>query len=195
MRIGFDYDGVLCLTPFGRMAVHAPGDVPPLPAGYERFYERTRPHSPLRLAVEYLRFAWRPMAPDATALLRELNAAGHEVYIVTGRSMAGEPLIRQWLRRNALDGCVSGVRMAPRGLRPSQHKLAVALIERLDAHIDDDPRTAYHLARNGVPRVFLYDHAGAHGGATPPPNLMLVRRLSELPRILAPRASVSGGSP
>jgi flavin-dependent dehydrogenase len=49
----------------------------------------------------------------------------------------------------------------------------------LDAHIDDDPRTAYHLARNGVASVYLLDHAGAHGDEPPPPGLMLVRTLSE----------------
>jgi hypothetical protein len=184
MRIGFDFDGVLCLTPFGRMAVHAPGEVPPLPPDYrERYAQHARP-SPLRLTVEYLRFAWRRMSPDAAALLRELDAAGHEIYIVTGRSAAGEPLIRGWLRRHGLEPSVAGVRMAPPGLRPSQHKLATARIERLDAHIDDDPRTAYYLAANGVARVFLYDHAGAHGDATPPPNLRLVRTLRELPQLL-----------
>ena len=49
----------------------------------------------------------------------------------------------------------------------------------IDAHIDDDPRTAYHLADNGVERVFLYDHAGAHGDAPPPQHLTLVRSLAE----------------
>ena len=69
--------------------------------------------------------------------------------------------------------------MAPPGLRPPQHKLATALRLRLDVHIDDDPRTAYHLAAHGVPRVYLLDHAGAHGDAAPPPGLVLVRSLEE----------------
>jgi hypothetical protein len=49
----------------------------------------------------------------------------------------------------------------------------------IDAHIDDDPRTAYHLASNGVERVFLYDHAGAHGNVPLPAHLTLVRSLRE----------------
>jgi hypothetical protein len=69
--------------------------------------------------------------------------------------------------------------MAPAGLRPAQHKLATARLLGIDAHIDDDPRTAFHLARNGVARVYLYDHAGAHGDAPLPPNLTLVRSLRE----------------
>jgi hypothetical protein len=51
----------------------------------------------------------------------------------------------------------------------------------IDVHIDDDPRTAYHLARNGV-RSFLLDHAGVHAAAgdePPPAGLTVVRSLRE----------------
>ncbi len=178
MRIGFDFDGVLCVTPFGRLAVHAPGRVPDLPEGYERLYEAAPAHSPLRLAVEYLRFAWRPLSREAADVLR-LLAGDNDVYITTGRSAAGERLLRRWLQRHELDGLVAGVWMAPRGLRPAQHKLATAKILEFDAHIDDDPRTAYYLAEHGVPRVCLLDHAGAYGDASLPPGLTLVRSLRE----------------
>jgi len=178
MRIGFDFDGVLCLTPFGRLAVHAPSEVPDLPADYEALYRRPQLRNPLRLAIEYLRFGWRRMSPEAAAVLRDLSAR-HEVYIVTGRSVAGEPLIRRWLRSRGLDGAVSGVEMAPPGLRPSQHKLARARILGIEAQIDDDPRTAYYLAEHGVPRVFLLDHARAHGDAPLPPRLALVHSIRE----------------
>ncbi len=177
MRIGLDFDGVLCLTPFGRFAVHAPGGVPDLPDGYEQLYDCRPESNPLRLAVEYLRFGWRRMSPDAAAVLRALRRS-HELYIVTGRSAAGEPLIRRWLRAHRLDELVAGVQMAPQGLTPSQHKLATAKILSLDAHIDDDPRTAYYLAEHSI-RVHLLDHAGAHGDAPLPPNLTLVRTLGE----------------
>ncbi|HYM16276.1 MAG TPA: hypothetical protein VEZ14_12020 [Dehalococcoidia bacterium] len=177
MRIAFDFDGVLCLTPFGRFAVHAPGHVPDLPADYEALYTPREVH-PLRLAVEYLRFAWRPAAPGAIDLVREL-AARHELHIVTGRSATGEPLLRRWLRRHAIEGAFKSIRMAPEGLKSAQHKLAIARIVGIDAHIDDDPRTAYYLAAHGVPRVYLYDHAGAHGSATLPAHLTLVRSLNE----------------
>ncbi|MDP9238478.1 MAG: hypothetical protein M3P30_13975 [Chloroflexota bacterium] len=178
MRIGFDFDGVLCLTPFGRLAVHAPAPVPDLPPDYEALYSAVRPSNPLRLGVEYLRFGWRRMAPDAAQVLRDLSD-GNEIYIVTGRSVAGEPLIRRWLRRNGIDDKIAGVRMAPPGLRPAQHKLATARMLGIEAQIDDDPRTAYHLAEHGVPHVFLFDHAGAHGDAPLPPRLRLVRSLRE----------------
>jgi hypothetical protein len=178
MRIGLDFDGVLCLTPFGRLAVHAPKPVPALPPDYEALYRRPAPGGPARLAVEYLRFGWRRMAPDAAPVLADL-AQGHEVYIVTGRSVAGESLLRRWLRRHGLDSRIAGVRMAPPGLRPAQHKLATALMLGIDAHIDDDPRTAYHLAEHGVDRVYLYNHAGAHGDAPLPAHLTLVRSLRE----------------
>jgi hypothetical protein len=178
MRIGFDFDGVLCLTPFGRLAVHAPGDVPELPPNYEALYRGPSGRNPLRLAIECLRFGWRRMSPEAAGVLRDLSAH-HEVYIITGRSVAGEPLIRRWLHSRALDGCVSGIEMAPSGLRPPQHKLARARMLGIEAQIDDDPRTAYYLAEHGVPRVFLLDHAGAHGDAPLPPRLALVRTISE----------------
>jgi len=184
MRIGFDFDGVLCPTPFGRLAVHAPSPVPDLPAGYESLYHQRPPVNPLRLAVEYARFGWRGSSSEAVAVLTEL-ASAHAVYIVTGRSAVGEPVVRRWLQRRRLDDTVAGVWMAPRGLRPAQHKLAVARILGLDVHVDDDPRTAYHLARSGVPRVFLFNHAGAHGHEPPAASLTLVRSLSEVPRTLA----------
>lgn len=178
MRIGFDFDGVLSVTPFGRYAVHAPGPVADLPEDYASLYDAPRRGSPLRLAVEYARFGWRRMAPDAAIVLRELSAR-HEVYIVTGRSAAGLSLVQRWLRRRGLEDAVIAVRMAPRGLRPPQHKLAIARMLALDVHIDDDPRTAYHLAANGVPRVYLLDHANAHGDAPLPERVTVVRSLRE----------------
>ncbi len=178
MRIGFDCDGVLSYTPFGRLAVHAPSIVPELPPGYEDLYRLPARGGRLRQAVEYLRFAWRPMMPEAASVVRAL-AARHELYVVTARTLAGERLLRRWLRRHGVEECFAGFRMAPPGLRGPQHKLATARMLGIDAHIDDDPRTAYHLANNGVERVFLYDHAGAHGDAPLPPHLTLVRSLTE----------------
>lgn len=178
LRISFDFDGVLCLTPFGRMAVHAPSPVDPLPDAYERLYDAPPPGGPLRLGVEYLRFGWRRMAPDAAEILRDLSPQ-NEIYIVTGRSAAGESLLRRWLRKRSLDAAIAGIHMAPPGLRPPQHKLATARRLGIDVHIDDDPRTAYHLAEQGVPRVYLLDHAGAHGDVPLPPRLTLVRSLAE----------------
>ena len=179
MRIGFDFDGVLCLTPFGRLAVHAPSPVPDLPAGYEALYEQARSRARCGWQSSTCASPGGRTQPDAAAVLHELTAA-HEVYIVTGRSWAGEPLVRRWLRGHGLDERIAGIRMAPPGLRPAQHKLATARILGIDAHIDDDPRTAYHLAKNGVPRVYLLDHAGAHGDAPLPPHLTLVRSLREV---------------
>lgn len=189
MRIGFDLDGVLCATPFGRMAVHAPSPVPALPANHERLYEATTRTDPLRGAVEWLRFAWRPAAPGAADAVRDL-AERHELFVVTGRSAAGQRVTSAWLRRRRLSDCLAGISMAPPGLRPAQHKLAAARRLSLDAHVDDDPRTAFHLALNGVARVFLLDHAGARGDTPPPPNLTLVtslhdfvQRIGELPGV------------
>ncbi|MBI5287491.1 MAG: hypothetical protein HY873_00795 [Chloroflexi bacterium] len=177
MRIGFDFDGVLCPTPFGRLAVHAPSPVEDLPPDYAALYERRAAVNPLRLALEYLRFSWRGAAKDGGAVLREL-AAHHELYIVTGRSRKGEALMEHWLRARGWRDCFSGIWMAPSGLRPPQHKLAVAKMMGIDAHIDDDPRTAYHLAKHGV-RSYLLDHAGAHGDLPLPEGCTLVRSLAE----------------
>lgn len=178
MRIAFDFDGVLILTPFGRLAVHAPKPVAPLPPDFDQLYEAATAKNPLRLGIEYLRFGWRRTAPDAAAVLRELSAS-HELHIVTGRSRAGISIVRGWLRRQGLDGFIKDVHMAPPGLRPPQHKLAIAKLVGIDAHIDDDPRTAYHLSRSGVGRVYLLDHAAAHGDAPLPSGLTLVRSLHE----------------
>ena len=71
--------------------------------------------------------------------------------------------------------------MAPVGLRPPQHKLAVAKMLAVDMHIDDDPRTAFYMARNGLRYVFLLDHAGALGGAELPANVHIIPALSNLP--------------
>jgi hypothetical protein len=168
------------------MAVHAPTPVTDLPDAYERLYERKRRTSRLRLAVEYARFGWRRMSTDAAPVLNRLIDAGHECWIVTGRSEQGIALLHRWLRRSGLDERVAGVRMAPPGLRPPQHKLAIAKILGIDSHIDDDPRTAYHLAKNGVPHVYLLDRADAQDDTPLPAGLTVVRSLPEFAdRILA----------
>lgn len=180
MRISFDFDGVLCPTPFGRLAVHKAGKpVADLPPGYERLYEHAPPSGRGRLLVEYLRFGWRRVSPEAAPLLRDLIAAGHEVIIVTGRSVAGMAILESWLKREGLEDAVD-VHMAPPGLRPPQHKLAVARIHKVDVHIDDDPRTAWHLANNGVERVYLLAHAGVPVEGESPEGLVVVRGLGEL---------------
>jgi hypothetical protein len=184
MRISIDFDGVLCHTPFGRLAVHAPGGVPELPDNYAELYESAPPGGPLRLLVEYARFAWRRMDPRAESLLRDLSSL-HEVAIVTGRSVAGEALITRWLRRTGLDTRVA-LRMAPPGLWPAQHKLATARMLNVDAHLDDDPRTAHYLAGHGVPHVYLLNHAGLEEhAASHPAGLEVVRTLADFANAIA----------
>jgi hypothetical protein len=185
MRISIDYDGVLCHTPFGRLAVHAPGGVPDLPDDYARCYDEPVRPNPLRVGVEYARFAWRRMEPEAAPLLRDMLAAGHEVWIVTGRSVDGERLIAGWLRRSGLAGSV-GLRMAPPGLRPAQHKLATAKLLAIGVHLDDDPRTAHYLAEHGVPRVYLLDREHIDAVAPMPRGLAIVRSLAEFKAALKP---------
>jgi hypothetical protein len=160
------------------MAVHAPQAVADLPPEYETLYEGRGTGGPLRLGIEYARFGWRRMSREAAPILRELTRAGDAVYIVTGRSAAGLRIVQSWLSREQLSEQVQ-VRMAPPGLRPPQHKLAVARMLDLDVHIDDDPRTAYHLARNGVPRVFLLQHTSVEFNDPAPPGLVAVQSLGE----------------
>src|SRR5512146_2228215 len=74
MRIGFDCDGVLSYTPFGRLAVHAPSPVPDLPSGYEDLYRLSAPGGRVRAVLAHLRFAWRPLTHDASAVVRSLAA-------------------------------------------------------------------------------------------------------------------------
>lgn len=186
MRIGFDLDGVISMTPFGRFAVHAPDaddGIPDLPDHYRQLYEAEPPATRLRVAIEYLRFAWRRASPEGRALVADL-AGEHELFIVTGRSRAGRQILGRWLRTHGLEQYFGGIHMAPPGLRPAQHKLATSRMLALQAHIDDDPRTAYYLARHGVERVYLYDHAGAHGDVPLPPRLTLLRRLGELAELV-----------
>jgi hypothetical protein len=177
VNIGFDFDGVLCPTPFGRLAVHAPEPVDDLPADWRALYDAPRRTNPLRLAVEYLRFGWRGADKAAADVLRALSSE-HELHIVTGRSRRGEPLLERWLKARGWREHITGIWMAPGGLRPPQHKLAVAEKIGIDAHIDDDPRTAYHLAKHGV-TSYLLDHANAHGDAPVPANLTLVSSLTD----------------
>jgi hypothetical protein len=129
------------------------------------------------------------MSPQAALVLRELSVR-HDLYIVTGRSEVGLPLLRRWLRRHDLDERVAGVYMAPPGLRPAQHKLAVARMLSVDAHIDDDPRTAFHLAGSGVPHVYLLAHAPVHEQA--PPGLQVVKSLREFADAIAARDEIPG---
>jgi FMN phosphatase YigB (HAD superfamily) len=184
MKIGFDFDGVLCPTPFGRLAVHAPSPVEDLPADFGALYDQKVSSNPIRLAVEYMRFAWRSPAENGRQILEQL-AAHHELYLVTGRSRIGQPQMEKWLRARGWRDSFAGIWMSPAGLKAPQHKLAVAKMQGIGTHIDDDPRTAYHLARHGV-QTYLLDHANAHGETPPPDNLTLVRSLSDFAAKMTP---------
>jgi hypothetical protein len=83
------------------------------------------------------------------------------------------------MRRHRIEDCFADVCMSPPGVTSPQHKLAGSRLLSLDAHIDDDPRTAFHLARETAMRVFLLDHANARGDAEPPPNLEVVTSLAD----------------
>jgi phosphoglycolate phosphatase-like HAD superfamily hydrolase len=188
MRIGFDFDGVLCPTPFGRFAVHEPQPVPPLPDNFEALYAaRDEPHF-LRAALEFMRFAWRMSAPSATDVLRQL-ADAHDLFIVTARSDDGIGILRRWLRRHKIDGYFKEICMSPPGVTSPQHKLAGAHLLSLDAHIDDDPRTAFHLARETSMSVYLLDHANARGDEPLPPNLTVVTSLDDFAAKVAAAAT------
>jgi hypothetical protein len=76
-------------------------------------------------------------------------------------------------------------------LTSPQHKLAAARMFSLDAHIDDDPRTAYHLAQETQMRVYLLDHAGARGEAPLPSRLTVVRSLDDFARRVTEASATS----
>ena len=54
-------------------------------------------------------------ARSAATIAARAVARSTSCYIVTGRSVAGEPLLRRWLRRHGLADAFTGIRMAPRG--------------------------------------------------------------------------------
>ena len=92
MRIGFDFDGVLCLTPFGRLAVHAPSPVRRSAGGLR---DAVRPGALVESAASRDRVSALRLAPSADAPRPRSctdSRGAHEIYIVTGRSRAGEPL-------------------------------------------------------------------------------------------------------
>jgi hypothetical protein len=174
MRLGLDVDGVIAKTPVRFLAVREHrGGSEGLPADASQRYQHVPPPGKLRVWIERLRFGWRAPVDGAADCLRRL-AATHDVYLLTGRSEQGRGVLEAWLRREGLFGYVSGIWMAPPGLRTWEHKLVTCRELRLNAHVDDDPHTALYLARNGIERVLLIDPGMARRDA---PRVTVVRDL------------------
>lgn len=149
MRIGLDLDGVICDSiPIWRHVlirelglVHGPGDLPdthgtPACAAVMNRHE-----------VECL--ITPPPVPGAAAGLRALQAAGHELVVVTARTPRMAELTRAWL---AYHGLPVPDRMH---FLAGGSKGAVARAEGLDLFVEDAPHNAQSITGAGVP-VLLF---------------------------------------
>jgi len=172
---------VIALWPFGLN----PGisgrirAVPELPVGFEQRYEHghSSPSGP-RYIIEWLRFAWRRPAPDAADVLAGLSTR-RRIVITSGRSRAGEQVLRDWLTQHQLDTFVDDVYLSPGGLTTRQHKLAVLQMHNIREHVDDDPTAVSYLAGHGISNLYLRTWPNA-AGADVPSNVARIESLAGL---------------
>lgn len=148
--ITVDMDGVLCEPPLGRnITAHgpiAPPEVLPPPSRMKRLLWYTEP----------VRYIGRRCMPGAERFLREL-AADYRLILVTARGRAAAPWTRRWLRRSGLWPYLDGLafRIDPQQ-PPYAYKAATVAQLRPAWHIEDDGRTAMHVAHKaGCPVVLL----------------------------------------
>jgi uncharacterized HAD superfamily protein len=148
--ITVDLDGVLCEPPLGfnltaHGAVLGPETVLS-PGRLKRWAWRTEP----------LRYFGRRLMPGADAFLREL-APHFRLYLVTARGRPAARRTRAWLERNGLWRYLDGLvfREGPE-MPPYQFKAGAIAALQPWWHIDDDGRTAMHVAqRSGRPVLLI----------------------------------------
>jgi hypothetical protein len=166
-----DLDGVLCEPPLGfNLTTHGAvmSEDKPKPAGrLKRWAWRT----------EAIRYFGRRRMPGADTFLRRL-APHCRLYLLTARGLPSARHTRGWLEHNGLWRFLDGLvfRVGPE-LPPYTFKAeAVAALQPV-WHIDDDGRTAMHIAsRSGRP-VVLIGWPGNEG--TYPEGIVRVAGLAE----------------
>lgn len=143
-----DFDGVICMPPFGKnLGIHRrlidPAAEPPSAFVPPRWFA-----GPL----DRLRFAFRRPDAEARAALTQL-ATVRRLVILTGRRSNPD----RWLRRHGLDQLIERVVIndGPHGSAhyKLQHVTALGAAE----HIDDDGPTAQLIADRSSARVYLRD--------------------------------------
>jgi len=108
-----------------------------------------------------------PMA-GSLAAIRELKAAGHEIYIITGRANKDIEQTEIWIENHFPD-VFAGVHFAsPSRTEEIPRKKSETCRElKIDVFIDDDPKNIIDVAGAGV-RTFIFDHPWNRQGEFPP---------------------------
>jgi uncharacterized HAD superfamily protein len=148
--ITVDLDGVLCEPPLGfnltaRGPVMAADVTRPL-GRFKRWMWRTEP----------LRYYGRRRMAGADAFLRDLSPH-FRLYLVTARGRAAALHTRAWLERNGLWRYLDGLvfRAGPE-MPPHAFKAETIAAFQPAWHVDDDGRTAMHVAdRSGRPVLLI----------------------------------------
>ncbi|MGD9895134.1 MAG: hypothetical protein AB7R89_11480 [Dehalococcoidia bacterium] len=148
--ITVDLDGVLSEPPLGlnltsRGAELAPDDVPAL-GRFKRLAWQTEP----------IRYYGRRQMSGAAAFLQQLSPH-FRLYLVTARGLPAARHTRGWLEHNGLWRYLDGLifRAGPER-RPYQFKAETVAALQPFWHVDDDGRTAMHVAsRSGRPVLLI----------------------------------------
>jgi hypothetical protein len=166
-----DLDGVLCEPPLGlNLTTHGAvmSEDKPAPMGrLKRWTWRT----------ESVRYYGRRRMPGAEDFLRTL-APHFRMYLVTARGLPSARHTRGWLKHNRLWGYLDGLvfRAGPE-MPPYQFKAETVAMLQPAWHVDDDGRTAMHVASRGGRPVLLIGWPGNEG--TYPDRIVRVPSLAD----------------
>lgn len=169
--ITVDLDGVLCEPPLGlNLTTHGAvlSEDQPAPVGrLKRWAWRT----------ESVRYYGRRRMPGADDFLRTL-APHFRLYLVTARGLPSARHTRGWLKHNGLWRYLDGLvfRTGPE-LPPYAFKAETVAALQPAWHVDDDGRTAMHVAAHSGRPVLLIGWPGNQG--TYPDRIVRVSNLAD----------------
>lgn len=143
-----DFDGVICMPPFGKnFGIHRrlidPAAEPPSARVPPRWFA-----GPL----DRLRFAFRHPDAEARAALTQL-ATMRRLVVLTGRRSSPD----RWLRRHGLDHLIERIVINEGPHGSAHYKLQQVAEIGASEHIDDDGPTAQLIADRSTVHVYLRD--------------------------------------
>jgi len=104
--------------------------------------------------------------PEAKAVVEQLHALGHRLYIVTGRLPMNEGVTLRWLEEHGLLRYFKAV-LHKEGERVSEYKKRVAYKLGLEVFLEDELHVALALADPSLLSVFLFDRPWNQGPLPP----------------------------
>ena len=187
--ISFDFDGVVCLPPFGQNRVlgrhlhdeELPENIRMVDGPATTWQRRT--YLQARGLFEDLKYLGRvPMANAREGIIEVCKY--RTPVIITGRSYMAKRIIEAWLKKFDMADYFSAIYANNTALPTRQFKLYMLRRLNIQEHLDDDGAITYYLATKGIKQLFLRDW-DRNQGLPYPPNVEHFTNISEIVATLA----------